>query len=96
MTTLNPKPQAHAAYPASAGSHLPCAALALSLQVCSKPLGGPVGVTAPPCSKSWIVQPGNTCWALWTRNNLSQAQFMAKNPGILCQRLHVGQSVCVG
>lgn len=64
------------------------------LQVCSK-AAALVRGTGPACAKSWIVQPRNTCWAIWTLNNMTQAQFLAKNPGIMCQKLHVGQSVCV-
>eukprot|EP00270_Netrium_digitus_P005659 TRINITY_DN1756_c0_g1_i1.p1 TRINITY_DN1756_c0_g1~~TRINITY_DN1756_c0_g1_i1.p1 ORF type:complete len:841 (-),score=69.27 TRINITY_DN1756_c0_g1_i1:76-2598(-) len=69
---------------------------------CSKkiPVGEQVCVHPPsstgvPCGKKWIVQPGNTCWSIWTTFNLSQTEFMDKNPGIICADLKVGAAVCV-
>lgn len=97
---LRARPRAGAGAPTAAwkglrpGSSCACAPSRAPLQVCSK-AAALVRGTGPACAKSWIVQPRNTCWAIWTLNNMTQAQFLAKNPGIMCQKLHVGQSVCV-
>lgn len=69
-----------------------CTNLQIRQQVCVASFAA-VGATA--CKTSWIVQPGNTCWAIWTTYNLTQQQFLAKNPGTICSRLQVGASVCV-
>jgi chitinase len=48
------------------------------------------------CTKSVSVKSGDTCWALWTNNGLSEAQFSQLNPGVNCGNLQIGQSLCVG
>uniref|UniRef100_A0A914C4X0 LysM domain-containing protein n=1 Tax=Acrobeloides nanus TaxID=290746 RepID=A0A914C4X0_9BILA len=48
------------------------------------------------CTKYYTVQSGDYCYKIWTDNGLTQQQFYSLNPGIDCNNLQIGQSVCVG
>eukprot|EP00475_Leptophrys_vorax_P013958 TRINITY_DN2031_c0_g1_i2.p1 TRINITY_DN2031_c0_g1~~TRINITY_DN2031_c0_g1_i2.p1 ORF type:complete len:354 (-),score=-19.10 TRINITY_DN2031_c0_g1_i2:188-1249(-) len=54
-------------------------------------------VTSTNCSTWYRVMQGDTCPTIWNGANLTMSQFLAINPGILCQApfLVVGQQVCV-
>uniref|UniRef100_A0A914EFS5 LysM domain-containing protein n=1 Tax=Acrobeloides nanus TaxID=290746 RepID=A0A914EFS5_9BILA len=47
------------------------------------------------CDKGYTVQSGDTCWAIWTNNGMSEQQFYDLNPGINCNDLQIGQVVCI-
>jgi len=47
------------------------------------------------CAQSYFVASGDSCWAIWTRFALTEAQFYSLNPAINCAALKIGQSTCV-
>eukprot|EP00884_Botryococcus_braunii_P018945 jgi/Botrbrau1/5734/Bobra.0134s0009.1 len=53
-------------------------------------------VTAPSCNKFFTVRAGDICFNIWNSYGLSEAQFRSLNPGINCDNLQIGQTVCVG
>lgn len=81
---------------------LNCNALVVGGLVCVKGAGGGSagsGGTAPPtpagCVQTYTVKAGDTCWAIWTANSLTEQQFYATNPGLNCNALAIGSPVCV-
>ena len=53
--------------------------------------------STPPslCRSLKTIVAGDTCYNIWTTSNLSQDQFLSQNPGISCDKLQIGQKVCV-
>ncbi|CAE6506220.1 unnamed protein product [Rhizoctonia solani] len=49
---------------------------------------------AASCGKRHTVATGEGCWNIYTNAKLTQAQFLAMNPGLDCAVLQVGQEVC--
>lgn len=47
------------------------------------------------CSRTHTVQPGETCYSIWTKYALSDAAFFSLNPTLNCNLLQPGQTVCV-
>ena len=47
------------------------------------------------CSNSKVVQPGDTCFDLWTSAGLTEQAFIAANPTLKCNPLAVGTTVCL-
>ncbi|CAL5228206.1 g11293 [Coccomyxa viridis] len=64
-----------------------CAALQVGQEVCIKPTST--------CAQTVTVKSGDTCYAIYTAAGLTEAQFLALNPGLDCSALQVGQTVCV-
>jgi LysM repeat protein len=48
------------------------------------------------CAQTYTVVSGDTCYAIYTKYGLTEAEFLALNPSINCGSLQVGQVVCVG
>lgn len=46
------------------------------------------------CTSSTQVQPGDGCWALYTRCGITEAQFKEYNGANICSNLQVNQMVC--
>lgn len=51
--------------------------------------------SAADCSRTHTIQNGETCWKIWTDNQLTEQQFRDVNPGINCDKLTIGQKVCL-
>ncbi|CUA76168.1 hypothetical protein RSOLAG22IIIB_06125 [Rhizoctonia solani] len=49
---------------------------------------------AASCGKTHTVASGEGCWSIYTDAKLTQAQFLAMNPGLDCAVVQVGQAVC--
>ncbi|CAL8461580.1 g1111 [Coccomyxa elongata] len=64
-----------------------CAALQVGQVVCIKPTST--------CTQTVTVKTGDTCYAIYTANGLTEAEFLAPNPGLDCSKLQVGQTLCV-
>jgi LysM repeat protein len=64
-----------------------CGALQVGQIVC---LGGGCG------ARTYVVQPGDTCWSIWTKYGISEASFYSMNPSLNCGALKVGDVVTVG
>jgi LysM repeat protein len=47
------------------------------------------------CAKGYTVQPGDYCYKIAQVNGLSLDQLLAINPGLNCDNLQIGTSVCV-
>ncbi|CAO1943404.1 unnamed protein product [Urochloa humidicola] len=61
-----------------------------------KPLGETAAVVpALTCSKVHGVQQGETCFSIAQGTGLTQDNFLAFNPNINCQKLFIGQWVCL-
>ncbi len=54
-----------------------------------------IGVVYSACIQYYSVVSGDTCWQISNRFSLTLDQFRAMNPGINCDNLQIGQSVCV-
>jgi len=57
--------------------------------------GGGGGGTTGGCSRSHTIQSGDSCWKIWTDNGLSEQELYSLNPGINCNALVPGNTVCV-
>ncbi|KAI4365082.1 hypothetical protein MLD38_021101 [Melastoma candidum] len=60
----------------------------------------PEGVSNPSqtplkCSSPYGVQSGDTCFDIAKQAGLDTAQFLAINPNLVCEKLFVGQWVCI-
>ncbi|KAJ3084994.1 chitin deacetylase [Quaeritorhiza haematococci] len=55
----------------------------------------PPVATGVPCGKTASIKQGDTCFILGQQNGISVPQIQALNPGINCDNLQIGQSVCV-
>ncbi|CAO4381132.1 unnamed protein product [Caenorhabditis nigoni] len=51
--------------------------------------------TRPDCTKFYRINSGDYCYKIWTENGLSERQFLEMNPGIDCNKIAIGQQVCV-
>ncbi|CAO2197368.1 unnamed protein product [Urochloa humidicola] len=61
-----------------------------------KPLGETAAaVPALSCSKVHGVQQGETCFSIAQGSGLTQDDFLGSNPNINCQKIFVGQWVCL-
>lgn len=49
----------------------------------------------PACTRTYKVSSGDYCYKLWTDNFLSERQLMDMNPNLDCNRLSVGQEICI-
>ncbi|PWN48362.1 hypothetical protein IE53DRAFT_200552 [Violaceomyces palustris] len=47
-------------------------------------------------SNPYTVQSGDTCYDIASQHVLTTAELLAENPGLDCQALRVGQTVCLG
>jgi hypothetical protein len=47
------------------------------------------------CVNTYVVQPSDNCWRIWTSNGLTEARFRELNPGINCNNLQIGTPVCL-
>jgi len=83
---------------------LNCNNLQIGVTVCLSGTGGSSGPTPQPnptpapttgCGKTYTVAPGDFCWAIATNNGQGLDQLLANNPGLNCNSLQVGQSVCL-
>lgn len=50
----------------------------------------------PTCTKSYKFATGDTCYSIWTANQLSEREFRDMNDGIDCDKLEAGKDICVG
>ncbi|RCN33357.1 LysM domain protein, partial [Ancylostoma caninum] len=55
-----------------------------------------VDVAKPDSCSSWYrIQSGDYCYKIWTDNGLTEQQLLALNPGLNCNALNIGDSVCL-
>jgi len=54
-----------------------------------------VGSGHKPCTKTHIVKKGEYCYLIATNNKMTLKQFMSKNQGLNCDKLWVGDKVCI-
>lgn len=47
------------------------------------------------CQKPHMVKAGEYCWLIANNNGMTLAQFMNKNPGLTCENLQIGVTVCI-
>jgi LysM repeat protein len=47
------------------------------------------------CTRYYVVQSGNTCYSISLSSGLTLDAFLAKNIGINCGNLQIGQAVCL-
>ena len=52
-------------------------------------------INAGKCSQQYTVVSGDTCYQIALNNGISLTAFENMNPGINCNNLQIGQSVCV-
>ncbi|KAI4371101.1 hypothetical protein MLD38_019370 [Melastoma candidum] len=46
------------------------------------------------CSELYSVKKGDTCFAVYTRKNMTAEDFFAINPNVKCRHLFIGQWLC--
>ncbi|MGE5553723.1 MAG: LysM peptidoglycan-binding domain-containing protein [Betaproteobacteria bacterium] len=65
--------------------------------ICLPPPGAtlPSTVTCPPGLVRYIVQPGDTLWALARRTGTTVERIMAQNPGLDPSTMIVGRIICI-
>ncbi|ULT91658.1 hypothetical protein L3Y34_009354 [Caenorhabditis briggsae] len=51
--------------------------------------------TRPDCTKFYRINSGDYCYKIWTENGLSERQLQEMNSGLDCNRIAVGQQLCV-
>ncbi|KAJ2783764.1 hypothetical protein H4R18_001516 [Coemansia javaensis] len=54
----------------------------------------PLEKRGEPCVM-YEVRPGDYCYAIATANGVGYGEFLQQNPGLDCNNLHVGDSVCL-
>ncbi|KAJ3416267.1 hypothetical protein HDV05_002557 [Chytridiales sp. JEL 0842] len=47
------------------------------------------------CTTVAEAKPGDSCWSLWTRAGMTEAEFLQANQGITCQPLKPSTTVCL-
>ncbi|CCD64335.2 LysM domain-containing protein [Caenorhabditis elegans] len=50
---------------------------------------------ASQCQERVQINPGDTCFKIWSAQKLTEQQFMELNKGLDCDRLEVGKEVCI-
>uniref|UniRef100_A0A7N0VC60 LysM domain-containing protein n=1 Tax=Kalanchoe fedtschenkoi TaxID=63787 RepID=A0A7N0VC60_KALFE len=55
-----------------------------------------ISVPIPNCEKVFGVRNGDTCFEITQLFNLSTSFFELMNPNLVCNKLFVGEWVCVG
>uniref|UniRef100_A0A1I7V2B2 LysM domain-containing protein n=1 Tax=Caenorhabditis tropicalis TaxID=1561998 RepID=A0A1I7V2B2_9PELO len=67
-----------------------CDALAVGDKLCVA-----ASPNKPKCIAKYKIKEGDTCFKIWTSQNLTDRQFMEMNEGLNCNGLAVGKEVCV-
>lgn len=76
----------------NANPGLNCNNLQIGQTICI-PLGIPGG--CPTGTMPYVIKAGDTCWALAQTAGISVQALIAANPGINCNNLQIGQTICI-
>ena len=68
-----------------------CDALQIGQQICLQRSTS----SLPKCTKAYKIVSGDSCYKIWTDNNLTENEFHAINPSINCDALQIGLEVCL-
>lgn len=72
-----------------------CTNLQVGSRVC---VAGETKISSPiaqTCKNSYIIVPGDICFDIWARFGITETKFRSLNPGVDCDNLEVGGTLCL-